>query len=66
MGWIFDINFAPTFESINKRHYLEMILHVLPESEKIEDIFSVIQTYLDKKLKYERQHRPRRMGLAAG
>ncbi len=34
-GWIFDINFAPTFESIKKRHYLEMILHVLPESEKI-------------------------------
>jgi len=49
-GWIFDINFAPTFKSIKKRHYLEMIRHVLPESQNIGKIFSVMQMYLDKKM----------------
>jgi len=51
-GWIFDINFAPTFESIKTRHYLEMIRQVLPESEKIGKIFAVIHMYLDEKLEY--------------
>jgi len=50
MGWIFDINFVPTFHCIKTRHYLEMIRQVLPESEKIEKIFGVAQAYLDKKI----------------
>jgi len=49
IGWIFDINFAPTFQSIKTRHYLEMIRQVLPESEKIDKIFAVIQSYLSEK-----------------
>lgn len=49
MGWIFDINFVPTFQCIKTRHYLEMIFQVLPKSEKIEKIFGVAQAYLDKK-----------------
>jgi putative nucleotidyltransferase with HDIG domain len=49
MGWIFDINFAPTFQCIKTRHYLEMIFQVLPKSEKIEKIFDVAQAYLEKK-----------------
>ena len=51
IGWIFDINFVPTFQSIKTRHYLDMIRHALPESEKIEKIFNVIQAYLDEKIK---------------
>lgn len=49
-GWIFDINFAPTFVSINKRHYLEMIRNVLPESEKIDKIFSVINAFIGEQI----------------
>ena len=50
-GWVFDINFAPTFQTIKARHYLEMIQLALPESEKIDDIFSVIQAYPDEKIR---------------
>ncbi|MFC2088923.1 HD family phosphohydrolase, partial [Calditrichota bacterium] len=49
IGWIFDINFMPTFQNIKTRHYLEMIRQVLPESEKIEKIFAIIQSYLSEK-----------------
>jgi len=49
IGWIFDVNFAPTFQSIKERRYLEMIRQVLPKSEKIDKIFAVIKSYLSEK-----------------
>jgi len=45
-GWIFDINFSPTLRSIRHRHYMEMIRAVLPESNKITEIFDVIDSVL--------------------
>ena len=44
IGWIFDINFTPTFKSIKKRHYLEMIRHVLPELKKFSILYKSIFT----------------------
>ena len=48
IGWIFDINFEPTLNSIKSRRYLEMIREVLPESDKIREIFDVTQNHLDQ------------------
>jgi hypothetical protein len=45
-GWIFDINFKPTFNCIKKRRYLEMIREVLPKSKRIKEIFDVIRCFL--------------------
>jgi len=45
-GWIFDINFKPTFDYIKKRRYLEMIREVLPKSKEIKEIFEVIDFHL--------------------
>ncbi len=50
VGWIYDINFAPTFRSIQKRGYLKMIRGVLPASEETEKIFSLVQSYLDEQV----------------
>jgi len=50
-GWVFDINFRPTLYSMMSRRYLETIRSVLPESEKIQEIFSAIQLFLDENLK---------------
>ncbi len=50
VGWIFDINFAATFRAVRSRSYLEKIREVLPESEKINTIFSVFHSYLDGEL----------------
>jgi putative nucleotidyltransferase with HDIG domain len=46
IGWIFDINFKPTFDCIKERRYLEKIRDVLPESTKIKEIFDDIQVFL--------------------
>ena len=50
IGWIFDVNFRPTFEAVRSRGYLEMIRHVLPKSEKIDALFSDITEYLEERL----------------
>lgn len=46
-GWIFDINFQPTLDSIKNRRYLELIREVLPESKEIDEIFDVINLSLN-------------------
>ena len=46
MGWVFDVNFYRTFELIQERRYLEMILNALPLSEKITEIYLTVQSYL--------------------
>ena len=48
LGWIYDINFAPTFQCIQERGYLEKIRDALPKSEEVERVFSVVQSYLDE------------------
>lgn len=50
MGWIYDINFGPTYEAIHERQYLESIRDVIPRSEKIEEIFAQVRSRLDDKL----------------
>jgi len=50
VGWIFDINFTATFQAVRSRRYLEKIREVLPVSEKINIIFSVVHSHLDEKL----------------
>lgn len=48
-GWVFDINFQPTLDCIKKRHYIELIRAVLPESKKIDRVFEVIHDSFLKK-----------------
>jgi putative nucleotidyltransferase with HDIG domain len=43
-GWIFDINFQPTLDSIKKRRYIELIRDVLPGSKAIDEIFDLIKS----------------------
>jgi len=49
-GWVFDINFKPTFECIKNRRYIEMIRDVLPVSEKIDYIFNIINCHINQSL----------------
>ena len=48
IGWIFDINFAPTLRLIQSRQYLEMIRRALPDTDEIHNIFNRIQAYLNQ------------------
>ncbi|HCC71835.1 MAG TPA: hypothetical protein DEQ09_11900 [Bacteroidales bacterium] len=38
-GWIFDINYKPSYELIRKRRYLEKIREVLPDTPEIDEVF---------------------------
>ncbi len=45
-GWIYDINFEPTLESVKNRRYIEKLRKVLPGIKEIDQIFDVINCYL--------------------
>jgi hypothetical protein len=47
MGWIYDINYQPTFEMIYQRDYLKKIRDSLPASERIDQIYSMLMSYLN-------------------
>jgi putative nucleotidyltransferase with HDIG domain len=47
VGWIYDINFKPTFDIIKKQGYIEMIRGTLPDSKEIKEIFGIIQKFQD-------------------
>jgi len=48
MGWIFDVNFPRTFQLVRERAYLKIIMDTLPTSAKVSEIFSKVQSYLEK------------------
>jgi hypothetical protein len=50
LGWIFDINFHPTFLEIQRRRYVEKIIKTLPETEEIRKIREHVEDYLKKKI----------------
>lgn len=49
LGWIFDVNFPRTFQLVRERAYLKIIRDTLPTSAKVSEIFSKVQSYLEKR-----------------
>ncbi len=52
IGWIYDINFPKTYQEIKDRKYLEKLFAVLPEDEKMTQLYSVTNDFLENKLAY--------------
>jgi putative nucleotidyltransferase with HDIG domain len=50
IGWIYDINFVQTLQCVLDRGYLPMIRDVLPKSEKITDIFHMLQSHINEQV----------------
>jgi hypothetical protein len=48
MSWVYDVNFARTFQLIRERGYMEMIRDALPESTKVSKIYSSVRSYLER------------------
>jgi putative nucleotidyltransferase with HDIG domain len=46
-GWIYDINFKPTFECIKNRRYIESLRDALPKMIEVTDIFDIIKSYIE-------------------
>jgi len=55
MGWIFDINFKPTFRAVQSRGYIEMIQDALPVSIQIQDIAEKVRAHLDWGLNHTKE-----------
>ncbi len=49
LAWVYDINFQPSFQIIQRRGYLEKIREALPVSERIDRIYSRLMSYLETK-----------------
>ncbi len=47
IGWVFDLNFDATLRRVKERRYLELIRDVLPESREIDELFDMIETFLN-------------------
>ncbi len=50
IGWIFDINFNATFERIKERKLLEKIFVLIPHSERLDQIKSIVGNYLREEM----------------
>ncbi len=50
LGWVYDINFTPTFERLKQRRYLETIFEFLPENEDISKTREKIFDYVQKRI----------------
>ncbi len=50
MSWVFDVNFVKTFQIIKERRYLEKIRDSLSDNRKAREIYSTINSYLEKNL----------------
>ena len=48
MGWVYDINFQPTFQMVHERGYLKAIRDSLPPSNDIDEVFSLLSAYLER------------------
>ena len=49
LGWIFDINFTPTFRYIRQRRIIEKIIAALPDTDDIRKIRKHLNDYLEEK-----------------
>jgi putative nucleotidyltransferase with HDIG domain len=51
MGWVYDINFTPTFRRIRDRRFLERLRETLPDDDRIGQVFAAARFYRDEQLR---------------
>lgn len=47
IGWVYDINYKPTFRRIFERGYIDKFRNLLPQSSEIEILFKNVNNYLN-------------------
>ena len=50
MGWVFDINFGPSFEIIKEKEYIERLYDTLPQTPVTKQIYTKIKSYLEQQI----------------
>jgi hypothetical protein len=46
LGWVYDLNFPPSFRRLRDQGYLDLIRTALPETETVAEIFAAIDALL--------------------
>jgi len=46
IGWVFDLNFAPSFQRLREKDYLTMIRNTLPETAAVNAVFASVGAQL--------------------
>ena len=50
LGWVFDLNLAPSCRHVLERHYIERLCSQLPASKQIEEVREHLISYLKKRV----------------
>lgn len=50
ISWVFDLNFTPSFQMVEKQKYLHQIAATLPQSKDIEEAVSMAHSYVKSRL----------------
>jgi len=53
LGWVYDVNFAPTLKRIKQLRLLEMLVDFLPKTEDIKRVRQKIFEYVDFRISKE-------------
>ena len=53
LGWVYDVNFAPTLKRIKQLRFLEMLVDFLPKTEDIKRVRQKIFEYVDFRISQE-------------
>ena len=54
IGWVYDLNFFPTFKALNERGYIKLIRDVMPADKRVDKIMDDIQHYIEEILKLQK------------
>jgi len=49
ISWVYDLNLRPTFHTVRDREYVDRIAAHLPQTDEIQQVLSIVKTYLRKK-----------------
>ena len=52
-SWVFDLNYWPALVEVKDRAYLERIREFLPNSEKVDRIFELLESRLEERIEAE-------------
>ena len=47
IGWVYDLNFVPSFQTVQNRKYIEKLEETLPQSKEIKEAVQQAHDYVN-------------------
>jgi len=47
IGWVYDLNFVPSFQIVKKKKYLEKLEEALPQSKEIKEAVKLAHNHVN-------------------